>query len=144
MHDLFLLILDTKSSVIAFTRNACSTVHSKMNCSTHILFSSKGSSSFKLTSKTNRSYTAYSAPSPGTNDNAYRMTKIFYPKPDSNKAKKILKLNRGQLKKLIELVTGQNNLNYMNNKVYGSEDLCRFCEEEEETFDHIIATSMSI
>ena len=28
----------------------------------------------------------------------------------------------------------------MNNKVYGSEDLCRFCEEEEEeeTFDHII------
>ena len=51
-------------------------------------------------------------------DNAYRMTKIFYPKPDSNKAKKILKLNRGQLKKLIELVTGQNNLNYMNNKVY--------------------------
>ena len=39
---------------------------------------------------------------------------------------------------LIELITGQNNLNYMNNKVYGSEDLCRFCEEEEETFDHII------
>jgi len=66
------------------------------------------------------------------------MTKIFYPKPDSNKAKKILKLNRGQLKKLIELITGQNNLNYMNNKIYGSEDLCRFCEEEEETFDHII------
>ena len=67
------------------------------------------------------------------------MTKIFYPQPDSNKAKKILKLNRGQLKKLIELVTGQNNLNYMNNKVvYGSEDLCRFCEEEEETFDHKI------
>ena len=55
-----------------------------------------------------------------------------------NKAKKILKINRGQLKKLIELITGQNNLNYMNNKVYGSEDLCRFCEEEEETFDHII------
>ena len=45
------------------------------------------------------------------------MTKIFYPKPDSNKAKKVLKLNCGQLKKLIELITGQNNLNYMNNKV---------------------------
>ena len=26
----------------------------------------------------------------------------------------------------------------MNIKVYGSEDLCRFCEEEEETIDHII------
>ena len=51
------------------------------------------------------------------------MTKIFYPKPNSNKAKNILKLNRGQLKILIELITGQNNFNYMNNKVYGSEDL---------------------
>ena len=66
------------------------------------------------------------------------MTKIFYPKPDSSRAKTILKLNRGKLKTLIELITGQNNLNYMNNKVFGSEDLCRFCEEEEETFDHII------
>ena len=73
-----------------------------------------------------------------TNNTAYRMTKIFYPKPDSNKAKKILKLNRGQLKTLIGQITGQNNLNYMNNKVYGSEDLCRFCKEEEETFNHII------
>ena len=33
-----------------------------------------------------------------TNDNAYRMMKIFYPKPDSNKAKTVLKLNRKQLK----------------------------------------------
>ena len=65
------------------------------------------------------------------------MTKIFYPKPDSSKAKKILKLNCGQLKMLIELITGQNNLNYMNNKVYGSEDLCRFCEEEELSLIHI-------
>ena len=37
-----------------------------------------------------------------------------------------------------ELQTGWHNNFYMNNKVYGSEDLCRFCEEEEETFDHII------
>ena len=26
----------------------------------------------------------------------------------------------------------------MNNKVYGTDDLCRFCEEEEETFEHLI------
>ena len=26
----------------------------------------------------------------------------------------------------------------MNNIIYGSEDLCRFCEEEDETFDHLI------
>ena len=74
------------------------------------------------------------------NDNAYRMTKIFYPKPDSNKSKAILKLSRQQLKTFIEIITGQNNLNYLNNKIYGSEDLSRFCEEEEEeeTFDHLI------
>ena len=66
------------------------------------------------------------------------MMKIFYPKPDSNKAKKVQKLNRGQITTLIELLTGQNNLKYMNNISQGSEDLCRFCEEKEETFDHII------
>ena len=26
----------------------------------------------------------------------------------------------------------------MNNEVYESDDLCRFCEEEDETFDHLI------
>ena len=65
-----------------------------------------------------------------TNDNAYRMSKIFYPIPDSDKAKNISKLSQGQLKTLIELITGQNNLNYMNNKVYDSEDLCRFWEKK--------------
>ena len=71
------------------------------------------------------------------NDNAYRMTKIFYPKPHSNKAKYKLKLKRTEIKTLIEIITGQNNLNYMNNKVYGSDDLCRFCKEEDETFDRL-------
>ena len=66
------------------------------------------------------------------------MTKLFYPKSDSNKAKNILKLNRGELNILIEVITVQNNLNYMNKKVYVSEDLSRFCEEEEEIFDHLI------
>ena len=40
--------------------------------------------------------------------------------------------------RLIELITGQNNLNYVqskNNPGYISE-LCRYCEEEEETFAH--------
>ena len=66
------------------------------------------------------------------------MTKIFYPKPHRNKAKSILKLKGTEIKTLIEIITGQNNLNYMNNKVYGSDDLCRFCEEENETYDHLI------
>ena len=66
------------------------------------------------------------------------MTKIFYPKPHSNKAKCILKLTRTEIKTLIEIITGRYSLNYMNNKVYGSDDLCRFCREEDETFDHLI------
>ena len=49
-------------------------------------------------------------------------------------------MKRGEIKTLVEIITGQNNLNYMNNKVYGSEDLCRFCEEEEETFDPLVNT----
>ena len=71
-------------------------------------------------------------------ENAYRMTKVSYPKPNCNKAKHILKLKRPEIRLLIEIITGQNNLNYMNIKVYGTDDLCCFCKEEEETFDHLI------
>ena len=43
-----------------------------------------------------------------------------------------------EMKTLIEIIAGQNNNKYMNNKVYGSDDLCRFGKEEDETFDHLI------
>ena len=40
---------------------------------------------------------------------------------------------------LIQAITGQNNLNYLNyiitNKI---SPLCRFCEEEDETFEHLL------
>ena len=39
----------------------------------------------------------------------------------------------------IECTTGHNNLNYLqSSKIYpeGVSELCRFCEEEPETFDH--------
>ena len=44
------------------------------------------------------------------------------------------------MKRLIELITGQNNLNYVQNKVSGGliSELCRFCEEEDETFEHLL------
>ena len=35
------------------------------------------------------------------------------------------------------MVTGQNDLNYLQNKVHKLEFLCRFCEADEETFDHL-------
>ena len=73
-----------------------------------------------------------------TADNAYRMIKKIFPKPHCTKSKEILHLKRTEIKTLVEVISGQNNLNYMNNKIYGTDDLCRFCEEGEETFDHLI------
>ena len=37
------------------------------------------------------------------------MTKNFYPFPDQNKAKKLLKHDRAYMKRLIECTTGHNN-----------------------------------
>ena len=41
------------------------------------------------------------------------------------------------MRRLIECTTGHNNLNYLQSKIYPDE-LCRFCEEEPETFDHLL------
>ena len=59
--------------------------------------------------------------------------------PSKNKRKEILKLSRSQMRRLIELITGQNNLNYMQTKINPGliSEMCRFCEEEE-TFAHLL------
>ena len=43
------------------------------------------------------------------------------------------------MRRLLELITGQNNLNYVQSKIYPGviSELCRFCEEEDETFAHL-------
>ena len=71
---------------------------------------------------------------------ACRMAKIFFPKPDKNKTKKLVKHGRAYMRRLIECTTGHNNLNYLQSKIYPEDvsELCRFCEEEPETFDHIL------
>ena len=65
---------------------------------------------------------------------------LILPYPDRNKSKQILGLSRGQMRRLLELITGQSNLNYVQNKIYPEEisPLCRFCEEEDETFAHLL------
>ena len=67
-----------------------------------------------------------------------RMIKIFYPNQDISKAKQLLTLSRKKSRRLIEAVTGQNNLHYLQNKIKKMEHLCRLCEEGEETFDHFV------
>ena len=44
------------------------------------------------------------------------------------------------MRRLAEIITGQNNLNYVQSKIYPLDvsELCRFCEEENETFEHLI------
>ena len=68
-----------------------------------------------------------------------RQTKNFYPTQSNALHKKVSKLSRSALSTLIKIVTGQNNLNYLTHKIFPTHtDQCRFCEEEDETFIHLI------
>ena len=69
-----------------------------------------------------------------------RQSKNFLPTPDINKKNEVLKLGRCRLRRLIEIITGHNNLNYPQSKIYPNDvsELCRFCEEEDETFEHLL------
>ena len=68
-----------------------------------------------------------------------RQTKNFYPTPSVKLHKLVNKLSRSELSLLIQIITGQNSLNYTTSKILPNyTDQCRFCEEEEETFIHLI------
>ena len=67
-----------------------------------------------------------------------RMSKNFYPTLHKGKAKQLCIMTRDKTRRLVEIVTGQNNLHYIKNKIKGKENLCRLCEEEEEIFDHFV------
>ena len=73
-----------------------------------------------------------------TDDDKYRLTKVFYPEPNPNMRKKIFKLSRTAMTTWVEITTGQNNLNYVQSKIKVISPLCRFCEEEDETFPHLL------
>ena len=49
-----------------------------------------------------------------------------------------MKLSRTELTFWVEIITGQNNLNYIQSKIYPISPTCRFCEEEDETIPHIL------
>ena len=66
------------------------------------------------------------------------MTKIFYPNTDRSKAKQLLNLSRKKSRRLSEVITGQNYLHNVQNEIKNTDNFCRLCEEEEETFDHFV------
>ena len=68
-----------------------------------------------------------------------RQTKNFYPYPSKIKYEETGKLSRSSLATLVKIVTGQNNLNYLTNIIFPElSGLCRFCEEEDESFIHLV------
>ena len=71
-------------------------------------------------------------------DETCRMTKLFYPTMHKDKAKELCGLGRDKSRRFIEIITGENNLHYVQNKLKGTYNLCRLCEEEDETFDHFV------
>ena len=74
-----------------------------------------------------------------TTSKEYKHSKKFLDKPNTIRAKKILQLPRLKMKRLVEIVTGHNNLSYFQFKVDPDVNpLCRFCEEDNETFHHFI------
>ena len=52
-----------------------------------------------------------------TTSKEYKHSKLFLDKPNSNRAKKILQLPRLKMKRLVEIITGHNNLSYFQYKV---------------------------
>ena len=49
-----------------------------------------------------------------------------------------MNLSRKNMTTWIEIITGQNNLNYVQSKIYNIDPICRFCNEEDETFIHLL------
>ena len=67
-----------------------------------------------------------------------RMTKVFYDGPDRRLGKVVSRLSRKDMTLFIHAITGHNNLNYMNSIIINNNTpLCRFCEEEDESFQHL-------
>ena len=74
-----------------------------------------------------------------TTSNEYKHSKHVLTGPNPILAKKILQLPRLKMKRLVEIITGHNNLSYFQYKIDPDVNpMCRFCDEENETFHHLI------
>ena len=68
-----------------------------------------------------------------------RMTKQFYPRPDKNKPKTLLRLGRQELTLMVNAVTGHNELPHHVSLCGEAETgVCSHCGEQEGTFYHLL------
>ena len=75
----------------------------------------------------------------------HTQTKLFFSKPDPNKATGIIRLSRGYLTNLVRAITGHNFLGKHQNKIdHTISKVCRFCDEDIETFHHFITECPSL
>ena len=70
-----------------------------------------------------------------------RQTKIWFPIPDPKKSLQLLKMNRNNLSRIVQFLTGHNNLKRHKNIQNNVDDphSCRLCYEDEESSFHVIA-----
>ena len=62
--------------------------------------------------------------------------KLFYDGPNFRVGKVVSRLSRSDMTLFIHATTGHNNLNYMNRIIIPEHTLlCRFCKEEDKTFE---------
>ena len=74
-----------------------------------------------------------------TTDTQYVHTKIFYPEVDISKTKHILRHSRSYVQTLVRAITGHNFLAKHQNRIGNPvAPECRLCEENFETFIHLI------
>ena len=70
-----------------------------------------------------------------------RQTKIWFPKPNSKKSSVLLRVERNNLSRLLQFLTGHNKLKRHKNIQDGitEPDSCRLCRQDEESSFHVIA-----
>ena len=69
----------------------------------------------------------------------YKHTRIFFPRMEPKYSKQILKLSRHDLKLLVEIITGHNNLKTFSTKIQPlTNTLCSLCNSMPETVIHLM------
>ena len=68
-----------------------------------------------------------------------RQTKLWFPTVDQNKSNQVLQLNRVEISRMVQIITGHDYLKRHISLVQGTgDDICRLCEEDEESSSHVV------